>query len=70
MYRLEPVAHVGQRPRYDDAHGVVEIRRLHFDVDVDLADGSEFHETFPCLTIAKHQTRMDLVKMTYSGVNQ
>jgi hypothetical protein len=40
MHRLEPVAHVGQRPRDDDAHGVVEIRRLHLHVDVDLLDRS------------------------------
>ena len=49
VHRLEPVAHIGQRPRHDDAHGVVEIRRLHFDVDVDLADGSEFHENYSLL---------------------
>ncbi len=35
--RLQPVAHVGQRARDDDAHGVVHERRLHllFDGDRD-----------------------------------
>jgi len=38
MHRLQPVARVGQRPRHDHAHGIVEIRRLHFRIYVDLTD--------------------------------
>ena len=40
VHRLQPVAHVGQRPRHDHAHGVVEVRRLHLRFDIDLADRS------------------------------
>ena len=29
LHRLEAVAHIGQRARYDHAHRVIEIRRLH-----------------------------------------
>ncbi len=37
MDRLEPVAHVRKRPPYDYAHGVVEVRRLHFIFNRDIA---------------------------------
>jgi hypothetical protein len=35
MHRLQAVAHVGQRPAYDHAHGVIEVglAQLVFDVD-------------------------------------
>jgi len=36
MHRLQPIAHVGQRARNDDAHRVIEIRRLHLCVNIDL----------------------------------
>ena len=29
VHRLEAVAHVGQRPRHDHAHGVIEVGALH-----------------------------------------
>jgi hypothetical protein len=35
MHRLEAIAHVGQRARHDHAHGVIEIRSLHFIRDRD-----------------------------------
>ena len=35
MDRLQPVAHIGQRARHDDAHCVVEVARLHLIDDVD-----------------------------------
>jgi hypothetical protein len=35
MHRLEPVAHVRERPADDDAHRVVEIRLAHLVFDVD-----------------------------------
>ncbi len=38
VHGLQPVAHIGQRPRDDHAHRVVQIRRLHLGVNVDLAD--------------------------------
>jgi hypothetical protein len=38
MDRLEPVAHVGQRARDDDAHRVLEERRPQFLFDVDRQD--------------------------------
>ena len=33
MDRFEAVTNVGQRARYDHAHGVIEIGRLHFVLD-------------------------------------
>ena len=33
LHRLQPVAHVGQRPRHDDAHRVVDVRGLHLVLD-------------------------------------
>src|SRR5258708_19334134 len=30
MHRLEAVARVGERPRHDHAHGVIEVGALHF----------------------------------------
>src|SRR5258708_35132273 len=30
MHRLEAVARVGERPRHDHAHGVIEVGTLHF----------------------------------------
>ena len=38
VYRLEPVAHVRQRPADDDAHRVVEVRPLHLDLEADRLD--------------------------------
>ena len=38
VHRLEPVAHVGQRARHDDAHRVVEVRPLHLQLQVDRLD--------------------------------
>jgi hypothetical protein len=38
MYRLQPVAHIGQRPRDDDAHGVIEIGAPHLLFDRDGRD--------------------------------
>ena len=40
VHRLQPVAHVGERPADDDAHGVVHVGPLHlvFDVDGGLVD--------------------------------
>jgi hypothetical protein len=35
VYGLESVAHVGQRAAHDDAHGVVEVRALHLDLEAD-----------------------------------
>ncbi len=35
MHRLQPVAHIRQRPPNDDGHRVVEIRPAHFFLDVD-----------------------------------
>ena len=37
VHRLEAVAHVGQRPRHDHAHGVIEIGALHLLDDGDRA---------------------------------
>ena len=38
MHRLQPVAHVRQRPADDHAHGVIEIGALHFVGDGNRAD--------------------------------
>ena len=38
VHGLEPVAHVGQRPRHDDGHGVLEERALHLLLDLDGLD--------------------------------
>ncbi len=35
MDRLQPVAHVGKRPRHDHAHGVIEVGALHLLFDAD-----------------------------------
>ena len=35
MHRLQTVAHVGQRAPDDHAHGVIEVRLLHFRFDID-----------------------------------
>ncbi len=35
VHRLEAVAHVGQRTRDDDAHGVVDVRALHLVLQLD-----------------------------------
>ena len=39
--RLEPVAHIGERPGRDDRHGVVEKRLLHLGLDVDVLHGAD-----------------------------
>ena len=44
VHRLEAVAHVGQGPAHDHAHGVVEVRRAHLVRDLDL-----FYAAFECL---------------------
>ena len=38
LYRLEAVPHIRQRSGSDDAHGVVDVRRLHGLLEVDLLD--------------------------------
>ncbi len=35
MHRLEAVAHIGQRARDDDAHGVIEVASAHLLFDGD-----------------------------------
>ena len=47
MDRLQPVAHIGQRARHDDAHGVVEVRHLHLVLNINLLDLSDFHRLPP-----------------------
>ena len=34
LHRFQTIAHIGQRPRHDDRHGVVNVRRFHFFVNV------------------------------------
>ena len=41
MHRLEAVARVGQGPRHDDRHGVVEEGALHLLLDLDRLDAAE-----------------------------
>jgi hypothetical protein len=41
VHRLEAVAHVGQRTRHDDRHGVVEEGPLHLVFDLDGLDQPE-----------------------------
>ena len=41
VHRLEPVAHVGQGPRDDDRHGVLEERALHLLLDLDGLDEAQ-----------------------------
>ena len=38
VHRLQAVAHIGQRPRHDHAHGVIEVRALHLLGDRDRTD--------------------------------
>ncbi len=38
VHRLEPIAHVRQRPRDDDRHRVLDVAALHLDVQVDRLD--------------------------------
>jgi hypothetical protein len=40
MDRLQAVAHIGQRPRHDHAHGVIEVGALHLLLDRDDLDGT------------------------------
>ncbi len=40
MYRLQPVAHVGQRARDDHAHRVVEEARAHLLLELTLLDAA------------------------------
>ncbi len=35
VHRLQAVTHIGQRPSYDYAHGVIEIRAAHFLFEAD-----------------------------------
>jgi hypothetical protein len=35
VHRLESVAHIGQGPPHDDAHGVIEIGLLHLVFEID-----------------------------------
>ena len=46
MHRLEAVAHVGQRPRDDHAHRVIQISRLHFLVNINRSNGADSHMLF------------------------
>jgi hypothetical protein len=39
VHRLEPVAHVRQRPPHDHAHRVIEVRRLHLLLEPPRLDG-------------------------------
>ena len=40
LHRLEAVTDVGQGPRVDDRHGVLEERVLHLEADVDVDDAA------------------------------
>ena len=41
MYKLEPIADIGQCPTHDDAHGVVHVGLFELVFDID-------REDFPC----------------------
>ncbi len=43
MDRLEAVSRIRQRPRHDDAHGVIEVGHLHFIFNIDCFYGSYVH---------------------------
>ncbi len=43
MHRLQPVAHIRQRPADDDAHRVIHVGTLHFVFNI---DGGLFHDRF------------------------
>ncbi len=45
--RLQAVAHIGQGPGHDDAHGIVQIGALHFVIYVDLPNSSDLHRSPP-----------------------
>ena len=44
---FEAIAHIGQGPGDDDAHGIVQVRALHLLIDVDLPNSSYFHRYSP-----------------------
>ncbi len=53
VHRLEPVAHVGQRPAHDHRHRVVDVAALHLGVEVDrfgavVLDRRYLSHEFPC----------------------
>ena len=48
VHGLQAVAHIGQGSPDDDAHRVVEVGALHFELQVDLVDLAVLHEVRGC----------------------
>src|SRR5512133_3016163 len=45
LHGLESVTRIGQGARHDHAHRIIEIRLLHFLVNVYLSNDTKFHKT-------------------------
>ena len=58
VHRLQAVARVGQGPRHDHAHGVVQIRAAHLVVNVDTLNLSDLSGLFDFFFHAVPSQRM------------
>jgi len=56
MHRLEPIARIGQRPRHDHTHGIVQVGHLHLALDIDLLDRTNFHGHLPLVGFSTEPT--------------
>ena len=43
LHRLQAIANIGQGPRNNDAHGVVEVRLAHLVIDTHWPNNPNFH---------------------------
>src|SRR5205823_11994117 len=63
MDGLQAVARVGQGPRHDHGHGVVEERPLHFLLELDGLDRPEFERRLVAHQISRKRTSLAFVEL-------
>ena len=57
---LQPIAGIRQGARHDHAHGVIQVRRAHLVVDIDLLNGSYVHYY---LLLCKQEAHLNFLKI-------
>ena len=67
MYGLETIAHIGERTRNNDTHGVVEIGPRHFHLQVDRLDTATHGHFFDHIVIS-HGDPLNIQEANVAGI--
>jgi hypothetical protein len=67
MDRLQPVAHIRQSARHDYAHSVIQVGIPHLIVDINLANGANFHNYTSLTRKNLCKTRLGRAEINYTA---